>query len=98
MLGRTFRRKKYNAEVRAFFMQKTIDIQIGKIILEKLEKDERNVAWLARQIHTDRSNLHRQINNNTIVNIELLYRISKALNIDLFHHYSICLKQKNKTL
>jgi hypothetical protein len=76
-------------------MQKNIDIHIGKIILDALEKEERSAAWLARKVHIDRSNLHRQLKHSHI-NTKLLYNISTALNIDFFHHYSALFKQKTK--
>jgi DNA-binding phage protein len=82
--------------VSRFFMKKNIhnihNIHIGEIILKKLEETERSIAWLARQVHTDRSNLYRQLKNQAHINIELLYRISIVLETDFFHHYSTLLK------
>ena len=60
------------------------DIDIGKIILQKLEEDGRSVAWLAKKINFDRGNLYRTLNNSRFVYYDLVYSISKAMKVDFF--------------
>ena len=69
------------------------DIHIGKIILQKLDEKERSIAWLARQINCDGSNLGRSLKNNPHIYSELLFRISIALEEDLFVIYSEKIKE-----
>jgi len=62
-------------------------MHIGNLILQKLEKEERTVAWLARKIGCNDANLGRLLKNSKHIHSELLYRISKALNENLFVYY-----------
>ena len=68
-------------------------IHIGNIIKQKLEEKERSMAWLARQIHCNKSNLCKKLKNNDIDN-DLLYRISDILHEDFFICYSVELNKK----
>ena len=69
------------------------DIDIGKFIIQKLKEKERSIAWLARQISHNDSNLGRLLKNNRHIHAELLLRISIALEVDLFAHYSEKIKK-----
>ncbi|MDR0680972.1 MAG: hypothetical protein LBG15_03845 [Dysgonamonadaceae bacterium] len=76
-------------------MQKKIfinDLDIGLDIKNKLSERDLTVAWLARQIDFDISNLFKQLNNKHIYP-ELLFKISVALETDFFIAYSEKIKQ-----
>lgn len=60
---------------------------IGTLIKEELEAQERTVAWLARKINVDRTNIYRIFHKNSL-DTELLVRISYALRHDFFADYS----------
>ena len=62
-------------------------IHIGKEIKQRLHALERSVAWLAKKIDCDRSNLSKNLKCPHI-HPELLYRISVALRMDFFARYS----------
>ena len=72
------------------------DIHIGKIILQKLREKERPIAWLARQVHCDDSNLGKLLKNDQHIHSELLLRISLALDEDFFAYYSEKIKESKK--
>jgi len=56
------------------------------LILQKLEDENRPVAWLAGEIGTDPSNLRKALKKNSM-NTDLLKRITKALKYNFFHYY-----------
>jgi len=60
---------------------------IGILIKEELLAQERSVAWFARKIHLDRSNVYRLFQKNS-VDTDLLRRISQVLGRDFFAVYS----------
>ena len=60
---------------------------IGILIREVLLAQERSVAWFARKIHLDRSNVYRLFQKNS-VDTDLLRRISQVLGRDFFAVYS----------
>ena len=60
---------------------------IGILIKEELTAQERSVAWFARKIHLDRSNVYRLFKKNS-VDTDLLRRISQVLGRDFFAAYS----------
>lgn len=60
---------------------------IGILIREELLAQERSVAWFARKIHLDRSNVYRLFQKNS-VDTDLLRRISQVLGRDFFAVYS----------
>jgi len=63
-------------------------IHIGELILQKLKEKERSIAWLAKKICCDRSNLYKRLKKDDI-NMKLLSRISSILDFDVltyFHH------------
>ncbi len=60
---------------------------IGILIREELQAQERSVAWFARKIHLDRSNVYRLFQKNS-VDTDLLRRISQVLDRNFFAVYS----------
>jgi plasmid maintenance system antidote protein VapI len=70
-------------------------MNIGEIILKKLEEKERSIAWLARKINCNDANLGRQLRTSQHIHSELLLRISMALEEDFFACYSEMLKERN---
>lgn len=60
---------------------------IGMEIHLRLKAQERSVAWLARKISCDHSNLSRQLKCSHI-HAELLYRISIAMKENFFTVYA----------
>jgi hypothetical protein len=70
------------------------NVHIGKKIKQKLHQDERSVAWLAKKLNCDNSNLHKRLNDNNL-NINLLCRISEILCEDFFTCYSEMWNGKN---
>ena len=67
-------------------------IDIGLAVRQKMSEQGTTVAWLARQIDYDRSNLYRQL-HHAHIHPELLLRISIALKTDFFSLYSQRLRQ-----
>lgn len=59
------------------------EIHIGKIVHQELKKQRRSVAWLAEQLHTDRSNTYK-ILKRQFIDTELLFRLCSVLNVDFF--------------
>ena len=64
-----------------------IQINIGSAIRQKMSEQGTTIAWLARQVNCDRSNLYRQLHNEHIYP-ELLLRISIALKTNFFELYT----------
>ena len=62
------------------------NVHIGELIKKKLEAEEHSVAWLARKICMDPSNLRKKMKKDTM-DTELLDRISNALNHSFFDYY-----------
>ena len=73
-------------------MQENQEIHIGKEIQKVLKTKQRSVAWLALQVTCDRGNLYKHLQNNHIYP-ELLLKISIALQVDFFTHYSFFLSK-----
>ncbi|GHT53879.1 hypothetical protein AGMMS49982_17660 [Bacteroidia bacterium] len=69
-------------------------IHIGKLIRDRLKVDRRSAAWLADELHCNRSNIYRIIQTYHI-DTEQLASISKILDYDFFAHYSASF-QSNK--
>jgi len=64
---------------------------IGKLIKKKLKEQERTIAWLAKKIEYDRSNLHKFLQQPDIP-LYLLRKISSILKHDFFKSYSLSLQ------
>ncbi|MDR1631946.1 MAG: hypothetical protein LBR97_03555 [Dysgonamonadaceae bacterium] len=62
-------------------------LNMGLAVRNLLEERDLTVAWLARQIDFDSSNLCKQLKNKHIYP-ELLLKISAALKTDFFSFYS----------
>ena len=68
------------------------NMDIGAAIRKKMDEQGTTVAWLARKVNCDRSNLCKQL-NNTHIYPELLLKISIALKTDFFVYYSDYFRQ-----
>ena len=68
-------------------------IHIGEEIKQELNIQDRSVAWLAKQISSDPSNLYKRLKHQDM-HIGLLRRISVALNVDFFEKLSHDLSEK----
>ena len=62
------------------------NIDIGLAIRQKMSEHGTTIAWLARQVDYDRSNMRKQLQNKHIYP-ELLLKISAALKTNFFEHY-----------
>jgi hypothetical protein len=69
---------------------------IGVLIKDELTAQERTVSWFARKLHTDRSNIYRLFQKNS-VDTDLLSRISIVLNKDFFALLSSNYAERNDT-
>lgn len=67
---------------------------IGQLIKEELERQERTVAWFARKLSCDRSNVYRLFQKHSI-DTALLRRISLILNRDFFADLSKNIKKED---
>lgn len=70
--------------------------QIGLLIKEELEKQERSISWFARKLSCDRSNIYRLFQKDSI-DTGLLTRISILLNHDFFSDLSEYIKEKRQS-
>jgi hypothetical protein len=70
-------------------------IHIGKLIHEKLSENDRSIAWLAKNIHCDPSNLNKTLKQNHI-DTELLLLISIVMDYDFFVFYSDFIKKRGE--
>lgn len=62
-------------------------VNIGQLIKEELERQERTPTWLARKINCERPNIY-YIFTLSSINTELLRKISIALRRVFFKDYS----------
>jgi hypothetical protein len=69
-------------------------IDMGKIVRQELERQQRSVAWLADKIGRHRCHLPRMLKKASI-DSDVLYRISAALAIDFHNFYSQKLQEKD---
>ena len=60
---------------------------IGNSIRQRMKDNGQSIAWLARQIPCDRSNLHKKL-SEADMDTFLLWRISAILHYDFFKLYS----------
>ena len=70
------------------------NIEICALILQKLKEKERNIVWLAKQIECDDSNLRKTLKGTRYIYLDLLFRISVALEEDFFCYYSQKLREE----
>jgi DNA-binding Xre family transcriptional regulator len=57
---------------------KNNEIHIGELIIRKLKVEKRSVKWLAEEIYTNPSNLHKLLKKSSI-NTATLQKIAKVL-------------------
>lgn len=69
-------------------------IHIGKLIESELHRQERSVAWFAKNLYCDRTNVYHIFKRQSL-DTELLLRISQLLNHDFFIYYSRETAQQN---
>lgn len=62
-------------------------VNVGQIIKEELESQERTVTWLARKLNCTRATVYRIFEKNSL-DTALLSTISKVLNRDFFKELS----------
>ena len=72
-----------------------MDIHIGQLIREQVEKQGRTVVWLANELSYSRTNIYK-IYDRASIDVEVLLRISAALDYDFFRIYSSCIEEKRK--
>ena len=68
------------------------NIDIGLAVRNKMREQGTTIAWLARQVKCDRSNLYKQL-HHTHIYPELLLQISIALKTNFFIYYTDCFRQ-----
>lgn len=66
---------------------------IGQLIRQELRRQERSVAWFARQLSCDRSNIYRIFQKESI-DTYLLVRISIILQYNSFSTLSLCIEKQ----
>lgn len=66
---------------------------IGQLIRQELRRQERSVAWFARQLSCDRSNIYRIFQKESI-DTYLLVRISIILQYNFFSILSLCIEKQ----
>lgn len=66
---------------------------IGQLIRQELRRQERSVAWFARQLSCDRSNIYRIFQKESI-DTYLLVRISIILQYNFFFTLSLCIEKQ----
>jgi len=70
---------------------------IGELVRQELKAQERTIAWFARKLCIDRSNVYRLFQKNS-VDTDLLMRISIVLNKDFFSILARGLEEKQNSL
>ena len=65
----------------------TYDLFLGDMIKQELKAQERTVAWLARKLNCDRTNIYDIFKRRTI-DTELLMRISIVMKCNFFERLS----------
>lgn len=60
---------------------------IGQIIKSELRYQEHSVAWFARQLYCDRTNVYNIFKKESI-DTDVLLRVSVILHHDFFRYYS----------
>lgn len=67
-------------------------VNVGQLIKEELENQERTVTWLARKLNCTRATVYRIFEKNSL-DTALLSTISKILNRDFFKELSEDIKK-----
>jgi len=69
------------------------EIQIGKMIQEKMKEERRSANWLSEKLNCDSSNVYK-IYKRSNIDVLLLYKISQILYYDFFSDISVIFKKK----
>ncbi len=72
-------------------------MHIGREIQQELKRQQRSVAWFARQLHCDRVNAYN-IFARTNMDVELLMRISKILQRNFLQELANELVKENESV
>jgi hypothetical protein len=64
------------------------EIDIGKLILQKLKEENLSVTWLAEKMYIEPSYFHKMLKKKSI-DTNLLLNISKVLHYNFFQYYHI---------
>ena len=64
------------------------EIDIGKLILQKLDEEGLSVNWLAEKLGKEHSYFHKILKKKSI-DTDLLFNISKILHCNFFQYYQI---------
>ena len=59
------------------------DIHFGNMILNELREQRRSVAWFAKEMGSDRSNMYKLLDRRHL-NSDFILRAGKLLNHDFF--------------
>jgi len=62
------------------------NIHIGELIIQKLKEEKLPVAWLARKVGMDPSNLRKKLKKMSL-DASFLQNISKILNCEFLQYY-----------
>ncbi len=73
------------------------EVHIGQMINAKLKEQGRSVRWLADQIHCTPANVYK-IMKNSIVNIDILLSISKAMDYNFLCYYCAPINKEISTI
>lgn len=74
-----------------------MNIEIGHIIKQELEKSGTTISQFAQKIFRDRTIIYNIFKRKSL-DTALLYDISMALNVDLFKTYSDALTRENELI
>ena len=74
-------------------MQKNKKIDIGLAVRQKMSEQGTTIAWLAKKVNIDRSNLRKHLYKEQIYS-ELLLEISVAMKTNFFNIYSDCYSKR----
>lgn len=72
-------------------MENTIDIHLGNMIEKELRRHGKSVYWLASSVNLERSGIYKLFRRKNI-SVQLLLKISVALQHDFFEDISELLK------
>jgi len=70
-------------------------VNIGQIIKEELDRQERTVSWMARKLNCTRAAVYRIFAKNSI-DTQLLFNISQILQRDFFKELSNDVQEKGR--
>jgi hypothetical protein len=62
-------------------------LPVGRLIKERMESDGHSVAWLAKRMYCDRSNIYKIFQKQSL-DTETLFLVSRVMKVDFFAYYS----------